>query len=89
MIKLVDAVKWGIELLVSVGTGVVLGNVTGKAVKNAKGVEKVCAAVAAVAIEGLVATKASGYLCDQVDDLANRIEARMESSEEEEGGTDE
>lgn len=69
-----DVVKAVVDIVVGVGSGVIVGYYTGDAVKGAKGITKACATVAAVAIEGLVASKASTYLNDQIDEISNGIE---------------
>lgn len=79
-----DIIKAAVNVIVGVGTGVIVGHYTGEAVNGSKGAYKACATIAAVAIEGLVATKASGYLNDQIDDIrdgVNRLTSKGEKAD--------
>lgn len=78
-----DIVKGVVSAVVGIGTGVIVGHYTGEAVSGSKGVYKTCATVAAVAIEGFVASKASGYMNDQIDGVRNGINRLSKKREEE------
>ena len=75
-----DVVKTGVEIVVSVGTGLILGSYTGNAVRNSKGVAKVCAAVAAIAIEGMIADKAAAHINTQFDDIKRKVESKIDEA---------
>lgn len=69
-----DVVKGVLSIAVDIGTGVIIGNYTGAAVKAAKGVYKVCAGIASVAIGGVVSVKATDWINDQINTVQEKIE---------------
>lgn len=80
----IEVLKMIIGIAVDVGTGVIVGHYTGNAVKKAKGASKVCAMIAASAISGLVASKATGYLSDQIDEIDGAIRKKMDDDDDDE-----
>lgn len=77
-----DVLKGVLSIIVDIGTGVVVGHYTGAAVSSAKGIEKVCAGVASVAIGGYVGSKAAEWMNSQVDQVQNKLLPERNNGEE-------
>ena len=76
-----DVAKCALSIVVDVGAGVVVGHYTGQAVKAAKGIEKVCAGVASVAIGGYIGAKATEWVTDQVDQVQAAVSKLSKKNE--------
>lgn len=68
-----DVLKGVLAIAVDVGTGLLVGHYAGAAVSSAKGIQKICAGVAATAIGGYVGSKATEWVNNQVDNIENSI----------------
>lgn len=77
-----DVLKGVLAIAVDVGTGIVVGHYTGAAVNAAKGITKVCAGIASVAIGGFVGTKATEWINDQVNQVENKFLPEVNSVKE-------
>ena len=68
-----DVAKTILSIGIDVGTGVIVGHYASAAVGAAKGIQKVCAGVAAAAVGGYIGSKASEWACEQVDIIEQSI----------------
>lgn len=79
--KFFDVLKGVLAIVVDIGAGVVIGHYTGTAVKAAKGIEKVCAGVASVAISGMIGAKAADWMSSQVDQVQEAMDKLTANTE--------
>ena len=69
-----SVIKSIVPIVVDIGTGIIVGHYTGSAVKSAKGICKVCAAVAATCVSGLIGSKASDWANEQLDEVKEAVD---------------
>ena len=75
-----DVLKSILAIGIDVGTGVVVGHYAKAAVTTAKGLEKLCVCAATTAVSGYIGARASEWVNEQIDLVANAVNLNKSES---------
>lgn len=75
--KVVEGIKVGVSAIAGIGVTILMGSLTGGIISktNANAVKKICMVFGASVLSTMVATKTEQYLSDEIDSVANAIDA--------------